>query len=126
MSTTVRLQLQQLSINGLQDKNVLLFAFGVFVLVFGVLMAVYRHHLIEISKCQYFRIAFMRIEAATDESLSGKNNSLLKASLVNRAFDYRSGKEKTVESPLPGHPAFDASTEVVNKLLEVIESKSKA
>jgi hypothetical protein len=30
-------------------------------------------------------------------------------------------KEKTIESPLPGHPALELATGIVNKILEQVE-----
>lgn len=126
LSRDIKLQLTSAEVVSLRDKNVLIFSFAIFTLVFGVLMAIYRHHLVEISKCQYFRIAFMRIEAATDDILNGEDKSVLKASLADRAFDYRSGKEKKVEGPLPGYPASDTTTAIINRLLEVLEPKNRA
>ena len=126
LSSNILLQLRTAEVVSLRDKSILVFSFAIFTLVFGVLMAIYRHHLIEISKCQYFRIAFMRIEAATDDILNGEDKSVLKSSLADRAFDYRSGKETKIEGPLPGHPTSDATTAIINRLLELLEPKNRA
>ncbi|BBO83925.1 hypothetical protein DSCO28_44910 [Desulfosarcina ovata subsp. sediminis] len=45
--------------------------------------------------------------------------------LTQNAFEYTTGKEKKVESPLPGHPSSDLVASVLDKLLENIEIKIK-
>jgi len=111
---------------GTQNQPLLLVGAGVFSLVFGLLMAVYRHHLTEISKLQHYKTAFTRIRVAQDGADSTPMAGIVQAALVDRAFDYRSGKEKQIESPAPGHPVSDASTILVNKLLEELAASRKS
>ncbi|HEY6512864.1 MAG TPA: hypothetical protein VI032_12840 [Burkholderiaceae bacterium] len=98
---------------------------AVFALVFGLLMAVYRHHLTEISKLQHYKTAFTRLRVAIRTSTTPDARALALASLMDHAFDYRSGKEKVVESPAPGHPLSDASTLLLNKLLDALDATKK-
>lgn len=91
---------------------------GLFALIFGVLMAIYRQHLAEVSKYQQYKVALMRVRVAMyipDERV------LLQNALVAGAFDYRTGKEKVVESPLPGHPTADALAAALSRLREAVE-----
>lgn len=111
---------------GVQYYNTLLLAgAGVFALVFGVLMTIYRHHLTEVSKCQHYKTAFTRVRVAMRSAENGERTALIQAALLDRAFEYRSGKEKQIESPVPGHPASEASTMLLNRLLELIEAPKR-
>jgi len=111
---------------GTQYYNTLLLAgAGAFALVFGILMAIYRHHLTEVSKYQHYKTGFTRVRVAMRSAESGERTALVQAALLDRAFECRSGKEKQIESPVPGHPASDASTLLLNKLLELIEPSKR-
>ncbi len=104
--------------------------FAAFVMVFGVLMAVYRFHLNEIARSEHYKIGFMRIRVAANNYKVEGFGSEVRDSLTNKAFTYNpssvfKSKEKKVDSPLPGHPTSDLSTIVLNKLLESLEFKRK-
>ncbi|KAA8981343.1 hypothetical protein [Halospina sp. K52047b] len=104
---------------------------GVFVVVFGVLMAVYRFHLNEIAKAEHNKIGFMRIRVAANNYDADGFQSEVRQSLTTGAFDYAApsilggSKGKNVESPLPGHPTSDVSAFALNKLLEGLEVRRK-
>ena len=100
------------------------------VLVFGVLMAVYRFHLTEISKVEHYMIGFIRIQIAAHNSSTGYQTDVRRA-LTDAAFDYTKpplgpGGKKRIESPLPGHPTTDVATLVLNQILDQIEIHTKA
>lgn len=104
---------------------------GIFVVVFGVVMAVYRFRLNEIAKATHYKIGFMRIRVAANNFNRQGFHTEVRQSLTERAFDYSassllSSKGKQVESPLPGHPTSDISAMFLNKLLEGFELKKKA
>ncbi|MBR9856763.1 MAG: hypothetical protein GYB38_03555 [Gammaproteobacteria bacterium] len=104
--------------------------FAIFVVVFGVVMAIYRFHLNEISRTEHYKIGFMRIRVAANNFDKEGFNSEVRLSLTADAFSYQpssvfSGKEKKVESPLPGHPTSDLSAVLLNKLLDGLEVKKK-
>lgn len=107
--------------------------FGSFVTVFAVLMATHRFHLSESSRMNHIRLGFMRVRVA------GRNTKLAWQSEVRQALtagafptaDAPSGLNLTkakpqVESPLPGHPVSDLSTQILNKVLERLEVSVKA
>lgn len=104
---------------------------GIFVVVFGVVMAVYRFRLNEIAKATHYKIGFMRIRVAANNFDRDGFNTEVRQSLTERAFDYSassllSSKGKQVESPLPGHPTSDIFAMFLNKLLEDFELKKKS
>lgn len=103
---------------------------GLFVVVFGVLMAVYRFHLNEVARAAHYKIGFMRIRVAASNHDKEGFHSEVRQSLTDKAFDFSpssviGGKGKQVESPLPGHPSSDLSAMLLNKLLEGVEVKKK-
>ena len=118
-------------INVSDRQDLFLYALvGVFVVVFGVLMAIYRFHLNEIAKAEHSKLGFMRIRVAANNYDREGFHSEVRQSLTDRAFDYTlpsliKGKDKIIESPLPGHPTSDVSTVVINKLLEGLEVRKK-
>lgn len=97
----------------------------VFVVVFGVLMSIYRFHLIEISKAEHNRLGFMRIRVAANNADKDGFQSEVREALTQNAFEYSTGKDKKVESPLPGHLTSDISTALINKLMSNIDVKLK-
>ena len=99
---------------------------GLFVLVFGVLMAVYRFHLQEIAKAEHFKIGFLRIKIAADNGSQGFESEVRQALAMN-AFDYVKSlpTKGKVESPLPGHPTSDVATLFLNKLFETFELRAE-
>ena len=112
---------------GVQSYNALLLSgAAVFALVFGVLMSIYKHHLTEISKAQHYKTAFTRMQVALESAEHNERSILVQAALVERAFEYRSGKEKQIESPVPGHPMADASAFLLDKLVETLAVGKRA
>jgi len=104
--------------------------FAIFVVVFGVLMAVYRFHLNEIARSEHYKMGFMRIRVAANNYEKGGYNSEVRESLTTNAFSYQassvfSNKDKKVDSPLPGHPTSDLTAVILNKLLDGMEIKKK-
>jgi len=93
---------------------------GVFIVVFGVLMAIYRFHLTEISRAQQQKLGLQRIRIAANNNDKDGFGSEVRESLTYGAFDYTTGKEKKMESPLPGHPTSDFATLFMNKVLDNI------
>ncbi|KDC55375.1 hypothetical protein [Pseudoalteromonas sp. S3431] len=111
-------------------ESVLYGLFVIFVVVFGVLMAVYRFHLNEIARSEHYKMGFMRIRVAANNHTDQGFNSEVRESLTNDAFIYNpstvfSSKDKKVDSPLPGHPSSDLTAIVLNKLLDGIDLKKK-
>lgn len=105
--------------------------FGTFITVFGVLMATYRFHLGEISRINHAQLGFMRIRVAARNSKPAFQTEVRKA-LTENAFTSLEGsgpsllsKGKKIENPLPGHPASDLSTQVLNKIVEQLEISLK-
>lgn len=104
--------------------------FAIFVVVFGVLMAVYRFHLNEIARAEHYKIGFMRIRVAANNYETSGFQSDVRDSLTEDAFTYTpssvfSSKDKKVDNPLPGHPTSDLSVVLLNKLLDRMEIKPK-
>lgn len=103
---------------------------GLFVVVFGVLMAVYRFHLNEVARAAHYKIGFMRIRVAANNHDAEGFLTEVRQSLTDKAFDFSpssvlGGRAKQVESPLPGHPSSDLSAMLLNKLLEGFEVRKK-
>lgn len=99
--------------------------FGIFVIIFGVMMAVYRFHLAEIAKAEHYKIGFMRIRIAANNIEKGFLTEV-RLALTDSAFDNgkvlsATGRTKKLESPLPGHPTSDVGTAILNKLLDQVE-----
>lgn len=94
-----------------------------FVVVFGVMMAIYRFHLSEISRSEQLKVGFMRVRIAANNYDNQGFATEVRMALTDNAFTFQSGKDKKVESPLPGHPGSDLGALLVNKLLESIDFK---
>lgn len=113
-------------------NSVLLGFFAIIIIVFSVIMSIYRFHLNEISKAEHYKIGFMRIRIAASNS-KPQYQSEVRTALTERAFAYEAPshglfKNKHIESPLPGHPTTDISAHLLDKLLdkfELVESKKK-
>jgi hypothetical protein len=86
------------------------------VVAFGVLMALHRYHLTEISKYEHYKLAFARLNIA--RSYSENSIDHIVSSLTTDAFNFKGGSSNTVQSPLPGHPTSDLSALLVSKLLD--------
>lgn len=108
------------------DISVLYIFSALFLVVFGVLMALYRFHLSEISRAQQYRIGLLRIRIAANNFDKEGFGSEVRQALTQRAFQYSTGKEKKVESPLPGHPGSDIATLLINKLMDKIDIQAKS
>ena len=83
----------------------------------------YRYHLKEISKIEKYYFGFLRIRIAGNNSETG-NDDLVKSSLTYDAFSNPTSNKK-VESPIQGHPASDLYANIINKLLDKFELKTK-
>ena len=107
--------------------------FGSFVTVFAVLMATHRFHLSESSRMSHIRLGFMRVRVAgrnTKPAWQSEVRQALTAGAFPAAealsgFSLSKAKPQ-IESPLPGHPASDLSTQLLNKVLEKLEVSVKA
>ncbi len=100
---------------------------GAFIVIFGVLVALYRFHLLEITKNEQYKLGFWRIRIAANNTSEGFQTEVRRA-LTDKAFSFEKARPaykglKELESPLPGHPAFDLVTAVLNKLLDEVEFK---
>ncbi|PWW07853.1 MULTISPECIES: hypothetical protein [Pseudidiomarina] len=88
------------------------------VVAFGVLMALHRYHLTEISKYEHYKLAFARLNIA--QSFDERAIDQIISSLTVDAFNVKSGASNngSVQSPLPGYPTSDLSALLVGKLLD--------
>lgn len=122
----------QPSLLGSMPEAAAYLVFGTFITVFGVLMATYRYHLAEISRFHQAQLGFMRIRVAARNSKPGFQTEVRKA-LTETAFSFPDttarpflSRSKKIESPLPGHPASDLTTQVLNKIVEQLEISLKS
>ena len=97
--------------------------YGLFILIFGVVTSFYRYHLKEISKIEKYYFGFLRIRIAGNNSKTGYDD-LVKSSLSYDAFSNPT-TDKKVESPIPGHPTFEIYANIINRLLDKLELKTK-
>lgn len=129
----------QTSSNGnaeIDNNNNKLIDYGIIlvgIISISVLTGFYRYHLKEISKAEQNLIAFHRIRIAAYNFDKGGYDELIRTTLVKNAFYYVTNEEgsllpkkKIIESPLPGYPAADITTSLINKLLESVEIVPKA
>jgi hypothetical protein len=97
---------------------------GLYLVVFGVLVAIYRFHLVEISRNEQIKLGFWRIRIAARNTDPGFQTEV-RQSLTKDAFTFnrkaQNEKSKEVESPIPGHPGSDLAAAVLNKILENVE-----
>jgi hypothetical protein len=110
------------------DNTYIYILYGIFILVFGIVTSFYRYHLKEVSKYEHFLLGFHRIRIAGDHTKTGYEDEV-KIALTKDAFtmEHKSilGKDKKVESPIPGHPTSDLSAAILSKLLEAVEITPK-
>ncbi|ENG7507377.1 hypothetical protein ABVD54_005120, partial [Vibrio parahaemolyticus] len=94
------------------------------VVAFGVLMALHRYHLTEISKYEHYKLAFARLNIA--QSFDERAIDQIISSLTVDAFNVKGGASNngSVQSPLPGHPTSDLSALLVGKLLDNAKASS--
>ena len=92
-----------------------------FVLTFGITVALYRFHLTEIARNEQIKLGFWRIRIAARNTSPGFQTEV-RQSLTKDAFAFnrkaQSEKNKEVENPIPGHPTSDIATTILNKILE--------
>jgi len=99
---------------------------GIYVLVFSVLMSIYRFHLNQGAKAEHQKIGFMRIRIAANNSSDGFDSEV-RQSLTEGAFDNPIeskglfSKSEKIENPLQGHPTSDVSVAILNKILDKID-----
>lgn len=95
------------------------------VVAFGVLMALHRFHLNEISKYEHYKLAFVRLSIAT--GYESQATDLIISSLITDAFSLSSGSTKSspVQSPLPGHLGSDLSAILLGRLLDNAKGSQK-
>jgi len=121
-------KISQVSSNNTEEKeksNVLEYIlYGVFVLTFSVLASLYRLQLKEISRQEHYLIGFQRIRIA---AMNSKYDQIIKVALTQNAFEFdlEKGKKDRIQSPVKGHPGSDITTEVLNKILDKLDIKSK-
>ena len=104
--------------------NIIYIFLALFILIFGVLMAIYRFHLSEISKAQHYKFGLLRIRIAANNHGDEGFGSEVRGALTLGAFAPPIEKGKKIENPLPGHPGSDATSLLLNKLLDNFEIKS--
>jgi cytochrome c biogenesis protein ResB len=107
------------------DPSLVYLFVGVFVVVFGVLMSVYRFHLAEISRAQQYRFGLLRVRIAANNADTAGFGTEVRQALTLEAFHFYTGKEKKVESPLPGHPGSDFGALFLNKIVDKIDVQVK-
>lgn len=99
---------------------------GILVLIsilIGVLVSLYRFHLLEIARTEHYKIGFLRVRVAANNTSPGFSTEV-RVALTDGAFQYESSrpaKGGRIDSPLPGHPTSDLSTAVLNKFLDSVE-----
>jgi len=94
------------------------------VVAFGVLMALHRYHLTEISKYEHYKLAFARLNIAQSFNESATEHVI--SSLTIDAFNFKGGSGGSVQSPIPGHPGSDLSALLVSKLLDNARANNSA
>jgi hypothetical protein len=117
------------AISALLSSPLVLAILAIFIVVFGVLMSVYRFHLNEVAKAEHYKLGFMRIRIAAHNTALGYKTEV-RAALTDQAFGFQPAtllfKSKSVESPLPGHPTSDAVALILDKILakfDLVEKK---
>ena len=119
---------QLISSNGLEfvSKNATFtyMTLGLYLVVFGILVAIYRFHWGEISRNEQIKLGFWRIRIAARNTDPGFQTEV-RQSLTKDAFTFnrkaQNEKSKEIESPVPGHPGSDLAAAVLNKILENVE-----
>lgn len=94
---------------------------ALFIIVFGILISIYRFHLVEIARNEHTKMGFWRIRIAARNTDLGFQSEV-RQTLTKDAFSFdrtlRPEKGKNIESPVPGHPGSDLATAFLNKILE--------
>jgi hypothetical protein len=105
------------------SEKVLYGAAALFVLILSVTLSLYRIHLREITKNEFFRFAILRIATAAANKADVGYDSEVRTALLDRVFEppaepsgWKRGQK--VESPIPGHPTSDLLASALNRLLD--------
>lgn len=111
--------------NAVASKTHCYFAImGLFIVTFGIIISVYRFHLVEITRNEQIKVGFSRIRIAARNSDAGFQTEVRQA-LTKDAFSFdrtiKPAKGGKIDSPVPGHPGLDLTTAVLNKILEGVE-----
>jgi hypothetical protein len=98
--------------------------FGLYLAVFGIIIALYRFHMSEVARNEQIKLGFWRIRIAARNTTAGFQTEV-RRSLTKDAFSFdpkvKSEKGKEIESPIPGHPASELATTVLNKIFDQID-----
>lgn len=88
---------------------------------FAILIALYRYHQTQVSKHEQYRLGYMRMRIAVN--LNKKTPPEVLTALTQSAFSFDTGKrnKEQFENPLPGHPGGDATTSILNRILDSFE-----
>lgn len=104
-------------------EKILYILVALFVVIFGVMMAIYRFHLSEISRSEQYRFGLLRIRISANNFEKEGFKSEVRESLTKDAFNFSTGRGKNIDSPLPGHPTSDLGALLTNKLIDAIDVK---
>ncbi len=122
---SIRNELEAFS-KSLNNTSELIF-YGISILVFGVLTSFYRYFLKEISKYEHYLFGMHRIRIAANNYEGGFADEV-RTALTFNAFSNTTDnvgglfKNKSkVQSPIPGHPTSDATTFLLNKIVDSLE-----
>ena len=106
-------------------SSTMYFVYGVFVIIFGVFTSFYRFHSKEISKQEHYLLGFHRIRIAGNKSSDGFDGNV-NLYLTKDAFDFSIvNSNRKVRNPLPGHPGSDLTSEVINRVFNLLDSAMK-
>ena len=106
------------------QNSYLYIGISLYLLIFGVLLSLYRFHLNNIEKLEDKKLAFERILIAATLSKENESFSEVKESLANNAFSF-SKEPKGIDSPIPGHYSSDLSVKLLNKIIDKINISIK-
>lgn len=96
-------------------------------ILIGVLVSLYRFHLLEVARTEHYKIGFMRIRVAANNTSEGFQTEV-RHSLTEGAFLFEMAKTKNggrVDGPVQGHPTSDLSALVLNKIIDGFEVVAK-
>jgi len=112
----------------LLDSSLQYILYGIFVLIFSVLISLYRFHLKEVQRYEHFLFGLLRIRIAANNSDLGFGDEV-RTALVKDAFSLADNsifkKDKKIESPIQGHPTSDITTLILNKIIETVDITAK-
>ena len=88
-------------------------------------LSLYRRSLVIIERYEHQILGLSRVRIAANNYDNDGFKSEVRLALTEGAFDSPIAKKGRVESPLPGHPGSDLTAEMVNRLLDIVESNAK-